>query len=147
MVRAMSMLKQLFATDESRTLLFQRIIAGCVMFPHGTQKLVGAWGGHGWDATMGQLTSMGIPTPIAALVIIIEFFGAIGVVLGLGTRIAALGLVAVMLGAIFTVHLEHGFFAPMGIEYHLLYLALVIPLVIRGGGAYALDHLIARKIP
>jgi putative oxidoreductase len=135
------MVKRLFATDESKTLLFQRIVAGGVMLPHGVQKLTN------WDVAIGKLTGLGIPTPIAVLVIIIEVFGALGVVLGLGTRIAALGLVAVMLGAIFTVHLEHGFFAPMGIEYHLLYLGLVIPLVFRGGGAYALDHLIARKLP
>jgi putative oxidoreductase len=142
------MLKPLFATDDSKTLLFQRIVLGAWMFPHGAQKLLGVWGGHGWDATMGFLTDQGgLPAPIAALVIIIEFFAPIGLVLGLATRVAALGIVAVMLGAIFTVHLEHGYFAPMGIEWHLLALALALPLVVRGGGAHALDHQIAARLP
>jgi putative oxidoreductase len=141
------MLQRVFATDDSKTLLFQRLVLGIMMFPHGAQKLLGIWGGHGWDATMGMLTDgAGLPGPIAALVIIIEFFGALGVILGLGTRIAAFGIVAVMVGAIITVHGEHGFFAPMGIELHLLVLGLAIPLVVRGGGAYAVDPLIARAI-
>ena len=146
------MLNALLATDASRTRLVQRAVLGAVMFPHGAQKLLGWFGGHGWDGTMGYLTgAVGLPTPLAALVILAESLGAIALVLGLGTRVAALGIAAVMIGAVFTSHLEPGFFMNWfgnqtgeGFEYHLLALALALPLVAAGGGAFSLDRLALR---
>jgi putative oxidoreductase len=142
-----------FATDSSRTLLAQRLVLGAVMLPHGAQKLLGWFGGHGWDGTMGYFTgSLGIPAGLAALVILAESLGAVALVLGAGTRLAALGIAAVMVGAA-TTHLSAGFFmnwfgtqAGEGFEYHLLALALALPLVVRGGGAYAIDRLIAARL-
>lgn len=83
-----------FATNQSGGLLFQRVVLGLVMFPHGAQKLLGWFGGFGWTGTMGYFTGLiGIPYWLGALVIISEFFGSIGLILGLGTRLAALGTV------------------------------------------------------
>src|SRR5262249_10829423 len=77
-----SLPERLLATDRDRTLLFQRILLGVVIFPHGAQKLLGWFGGYGFSGTMGFFTdTMHIPGPIALLIIIAESFGAIGLVL------------------------------------------------------------------
>src|ERR1019366_7503736 len=45
-----------------------------------------------------------------ALIICAQFFGGLGLVAGLLTRIASLGIAGLMIGAIFMVHLQNGFF-------------------------------------
>ena len=153
MTNEASLLDRCFSTDRDRTLLFQRVLLGLIMFPHGAQKLLGWFGGYGFSGTMGFFTdTMHIPAPIAFLIIIGESIGAIGLVLGAGTRLAALGIAAVMLGAIFTTHMDFGFFMNWfgaqkgeGIEYHLLALALALPLVVRGGGLFSMDGALARR--
>jgi len=135
------MLRRFFLTDSSRTLLVQRVLLGGVMLPHGAQKLLGWFGGYGFSGTMNYFTgTLHIPSLLAFLVI------------GLGTRLAAFGAAATMIGAVLTTHLQVGFFMNWfgnqpgeGLEYHLLALALALPLVVRGGGAFALDRsLLAR---
>jgi putative oxidoreductase len=148
-----SVLDRLLATDADPTLLFQRAVLGAIMLPHGAQKLLGWFGGYGFSGTMEFFTgTMHLPTPLAFLIIMAESFGAIGLVVGAGTRLAALGIVAVMLGAIVTTHLPHGLFMNWfgtqqgeGFEFHLLALALALPLVVRGAGLASLDRLVARK--
>lgn len=146
------MYSRIFDTPDSRTLLAQRVVLGLVMFPHGAQKVLGWFGGYGLAGTLGYFTdTLHIPAPIAFLVIVAESFGALALVLGLGTRLAALGIAAVMTGAVLMSHLSHGFFMNWfgnqkgeGFEYHLLALALAVPLVVQGGGAWALDRLFSR---
>jgi len=72
-------MKKLLATNsESTTALLARLALGIVVFPHGAQKLLGWFGGYGFDGTMGFLTgSAGLPSVIALLVILIEFFGSL----------------------------------------------------------------------
>ena len=149
-----SMFDRFLSTDRDRTLLLQRIILGLVIFPHGAQKLLGWFGGYGFSGTMGFFTdTMHIPAPLAFLIIIAESLGAIGLVLGAGTRLAAFGVAAVMVGAIFTTHLGFGFFMNWfgaqkgeGFEYHLLVLALALPLMIRGGGLLSVDGALAERL-
>jgi putative oxidoreductase len=139
--------QRFLATDRSWTLLLQRLVLGLVMFPHGAQKLLGWFGGYGFSGTMGFFTgTMGLPSPIAFLVIIGESLGALALMLGLATRLCALWISVVMVGAVLTTHAQFGFFMNWfgaqkgeGFEYHLLTLALGIPLIIRGGGLGALD--------
>ncbi|MBV8763232.1 MAG: DoxX family protein [Deltaproteobacteria bacterium] len=141
---------KLLATDDSRTLMLQRLVLGAVMFPHGAQKLLGWFGGYGWSGTMGFFThGMGLPAALGGLIILIEFFGSLALLTGTLSRFAALGVAAVMVGAVVTTHLSNGFFmnwggkaAGEGFEYHLLALALALPLVVRGGGAYSVDRTI-----
>ncbi|HKO46841.1 MAG TPA: DoxX family protein [Polyangiaceae bacterium] len=141
------MLERFLKTDTSKTLLAQRALLGAVMLPHGAQKLLGWFGGHGFDGTMNYFTgALHIPSALAFLVIVSEAFGSLGLLLGLGTRLAAFGAAATMLGALMT-HLDVGFFMNWfgsqpgeGFEYHLLALALALPLVVRGGGALAVDR-------
>jgi len=118
------------------------------MFPHGAQKLLGWFGGYGFAGTLGFLTEkMGLPKPLAASVILIEFAAPLLLVAGLGTRFAALGIGAIMIGAIATVHASQGFFmnwsgaqAGEGFEYHLLALGLVAVLLAQGGSRLSLDR-------
>lgn len=142
------MLERFLTTDLSKTLTAQRILLGAVMLPHGAQKLLGWFGGHGFNGTMNYFTdTLHIPDALAFLVIVSEFFGSLGLLLGLGTRLAAFGAAATMIGAALMTHLDVGFFMNWfgnqtgeGFEYHLLALALAVPLVVRGGGAFSLDR-------
>lgn len=130
-----------------------RLTLAAVIFPHGAQKLLGWFGGAGFEGTMQFFTgTMGLPAIVAFLVVVAEFFGPIALALGFLTRFAALGIGAVMVGAMVTTHLEFGFFmnwfgdkAGEGIEYHLLALGIALALVIGGGGALAVDRVIADR--
>ena len=74
-------MKALFGTDDSWASLFLRVTLGLVMFPHGAQKLLGWFGGFGFDGTMGFFTQkMGLPWIIAFLVIMGEFFGSLALI-------------------------------------------------------------------
>lgn len=149
---AAGLLSRVFATEADPASTVARVALAAVMFPHGAQKLLGWWGGYGWDGTMGFLTGqIGMPTPFAAGVILLEFFGPLLLLLGLLTRPVALGFVGLMIGAIATVHAPFGFFMNWsgaqggeGFEFHLLAIALAIVLVLRGGGALSLDRRFAR---
>ncbi len=145
------MWKALFRTEGDVSGFVLRILAGVVFFPHGAQKALGWFGGNGLSGTLQYFTqSMGLPWILAALVIAAEFLGSLGLILGFLTRVAAFGIFCVMVGAIITVHWQYGFFmnwqgaqAGEGYEYHLLAIAIMLVLMIRGGGAASVDHLIA----
>src|SRR6267142_718917 len=147
-IKTMKTLSLLFKTNNSIAPLTMRLGLALVMFPHGAQKLLGWFGGYGFGGTLGFLTEkMGLPTPLAASVILIEFGAPLLLLVGLGTRFAALGIGAIMIGAIATVHASQGFFmnwsgaqAGEGYEYHLLALGLVGVLVAQGGGRASLDR-------
>jgi len=139
-------------TNDSWTLALQRWVLGGVVLAHGVQKLFGWFGGYGYAGTMGWFTgTMHVPAPLAVLVILSDSLGAVALILGLGTRLSAFGTAAVMTGAIFLLHLPNGFYMNWagtqkgeGFEFHLLALALAIPLIIQGGGKYALDSWLAK---
>ena len=144
-------MKRFLATNNSSILLFHRVLLGLVMFPHGMQKLLGWWGGYGWDATLGAFGSMGIPYAAGVLVILGESLGALGLIAGFLTRLCAFGIVATQLGAMWMTHLQHGFFMSWGtnqkgegIEYALLALALAIPLMFWGAGKASIDRALSR---
>lgn len=142
------MFKQFMSTSDDVGPLLARLTLGIVMFPHGAQKLLGWFGGMGYTGTMNFFTgSMGLPWIVAFLVIVIEFFGALGLIAGALARLNALGIGAVMLGAIYTVHAQHGFFmnwagkkAGEGYEYHILTLGLVLIVLIQGAGKLSIDR-------
>jgi putative oxidoreductase len=145
---------RLLDTDLSTTRFVQRLVLATVMLPHGAQKLLGWFGGYGFSGTMGYLTGKaGLPYPVALIVILAESVGAILLALGVLSRVTALGIAAVMVGAVATVHGRVGFFMNWGgaqggegFEYHLLALALAVPIVVAGGGRYALDRVLARRV-
>lgn len=151
--RSGSLLRSVVATTADPVATVLRLTAAVVMFPHGAQKAFGWFGGYGFEGTMGFLTGqVGLPGVLAALVIAIELLAPVALALGLLTRPAALGIGAVMLGAVATSHLSNGFFmnwsgqqAGEGFEYHLLMLAIVAALLIRGGGAASADLALTRR--
>ena len=125
--------------------LLLRVALGAVFFVHGSQKMFGWFGGHGYSATIAMMhDQMGIPTFFAALVPIAEFFGGLGVLVGLLTPVAAFGIFCVMVTAVFHVHLSAGFFAPKGFEYPLTLGLVALSLMVTGAGPWSLDALIKR---
>ncbi len=144
-------MKRLMSTTNDVALTIVRVVLGVVFFAHGAQKMLGWFGGYGFHATVGFFGHIGIPSPIAFLVICAEFFGGLGLIFGLLTRVAALGIAGDMIGAIFIVHLPNGFFMNWygsqkgeGIEYHLLTIAIAAALVLRGAGAFSLDRALSK---
>jgi putative oxidoreductase len=125
-------------------LLILRLTVGTVFIAHGAQKLFS----FGIGGIAGGFTQMGVPLPgvMAPLISILEFFGGIALVLGLLTRLAALGLVCDMLGAIIVVHGKEGFFLPKGYEFVLLLLGASLALVVAGAGRYSVDDAIDTRL-
>jgi putative oxidoreductase len=141
------MFRKMLTTNDDWTLTLLRLVLGVVFFAHGAQKMLGWFGGYGFSGTMGYFTHGGIPAPLAFLAIAAEFFGGIGLMVGLLSRVAALGILVNMVVAILTVHLPFGFFMNWsgaqkgeGYEYHLLAIALAVALLVKGGGAVSVDH-------
>lgn len=140
-------MKRLLGTSNDVSLTVLRLVLGVVFFAHGAQKLLGWFGGYGFHGTMGFFEHLGMPAPVAFLIICTEFFGGLGLIVGLLTRIAALGIGVEMIGAIFMVHLPNGFFMNWygtqkgeGFEYHLLAIAIAAALLLRGAGKFSVDR-------
>lgn len=148
------MIRRLYATDDSAATSILRLVLGVVFFAHGAQKMLGWFGGFGFAGTMGFFTGLlHIPAPLAFLAIAAEFFGGIGLIVGFLTRIAAFGIGVNMLVAIMTVHRAFGFFMNWtgtqkgeGFEFHLLVLAIVAFLIIRGAGAFSVDRILTVSV-
>ena len=146
-------MKYLFQTNDNSLYWVPRVILGCVFLPHGAQKLFGWFGGFGFTNTMTYFTqTTGLPWIIAFLIVMGESLGSLGLILGFFTRLSALGLICIMVGAIITVHIPNGFFmnwfgkqAGEGFEYHLLVIGMSIPLLVSGGGKYSVDMLIHKN--
>ncbi|MGE4158351.1 MAG: DoxX family protein [Planctomycetota bacterium] len=142
------MIYRILNTQESQWApLFSRVALGIMIFPHGAQKLLGWFGGYGFEGTMNFFTqTMGIPTPLAFLAIVAEFFGGLGLITGALTRISALGVGFTMAVAAIQVHLHNGFFMNWmgkqqgeGIEFFILAVGLALSLLCSGGGRYSVD--------
>ncbi|TGM10197.1 DoxX family protein [Leptospira barantonii] len=148
------MIERFFSTRESLSPLFLRIGLAICIFPHGAQKLLGWFGGVGYEASMDFLTSTaGFPAALAFLAIVSEFFGSIALVLGLFTRLSAFGITCTLVVAGWT-HREIGFFMNWfgnqggeGFEYHILAVSMGMALIIFGGGSWSIDSWIDERIP
>ena len=151
----MNTIKKFLATDQqSWSLLIVRLALGFVLLPHGMQKALGMFGGYGFAGTVGFFQSMGMPFIIGTLVILAEFVGSIGVIIGLGTRFMAASILLTMSGAmILGGHLQNGFFMNWfgmqkgeGVEYFILIIALALATVIGGSGKFSFDNLVSKQI-
>jgi putative oxidoreductase len=149
------MFKNILSTRNDSVIAVLRLVLGIVFFAHGAQKMLGWFGGYGFAGTMGYFTGpppqgVGVPYVFGVLAICAEFLGGIGLILGLLSRVAALGVMINMATAIALVHLPFGFFMNWGgsakgegYEFHLLALALGFAILVYGGGAFSVDSMLA----
>lgn len=120
-----------------------RVVTGLVFFMHGYVKVF-VWGFEGTAAGFGQ---MGISLAAIAgpFVGLLELLGGLALIAGLATRWVSIPLAFTMLVAIVQVHLAKGFFNPEGVEFPLMLLASGVGLALAGGGALAVDNLLAAR--
>jgi putative oxidoreductase len=142
------MAKGLARNDASLALLIVRLALGIVVFAHGAQKVLGWFGGPGFDKTIETFTQqLSYPLWMVVLLMFIEFCGSMGLMLGILTRVSALGIAMTMTVCAYQNHLQHGFFmnwfgkqSGEGIEYHILVLGMCFALMALGGGEFAVDQ-------
>jgi putative oxidoreductase len=142
------MLRKLMSTTRDSGALAGRLMLGAIMLPHGLQHALGFFGGYGFSGTLGWMTgTLGFPAPLAAVAIITELVAPFALLVGLGGRLASLGIIAIMAGAI-TTHAPNGFFmnwfaklpaGSEGFEYHLLAIGLAGVVALNGSGARSID--------
>jgi putative oxidoreductase len=148
------MMLDLLATNSDWLQTIVRTILGIVFFAHGAQKLLGWFGGPGLKKTLRTMhETLGLPAALAFAAVAVEFLGGLGLIAGLLSRVAAVGIAVVMLTAIVMVNGRYGLFLNWlgdrkghGYEYHLLTIALAVVIVVRGSGAFSLDRLLYRSM-
>jgi putative oxidoreductase len=147
-------MKQILFTANDIPLAIARLVLGVIFFIHGSQLALGWFGGYGFSGTMHFFTTqLGIPAIFAALAILAQFLGGLGLIVGFLTRIAAFGIAATMLVAIIKIHMHVGFFMNWygtqkgeGYEYHLLVLALCLLFMVKGAGALSVDGILSKQL-
>ena len=133
-----------------------RLIVGFGFMQHGFSKL-----SRGSDAFVAILHALGVPAPhfMAWCTILIELLGGFAVMLGAFVSLVSVPMAALLLVAIFTVHLPYGFssiklmavtsagaqFGPVGYECNLLYLACLAALALGGSGPLGIDAVITKR--
>jgi putative oxidoreductase len=119
----------------SAALLILRIGALAFLY-HGSAILFGAFGGPGPYRFAAHVH---MPAIVGYLVGLAQVAGGLAILSGALIRLGAACIIVVMLGAIFLVHLPHGFDVTKGgIEYAFTQLLIAIALLITGAGAYSL---------
>jgi putative oxidoreductase len=151
----MRMPGRLIYTDADSAMLVLRVSLALILFPHGAQHMVGWFGGYGFAGTHAWMTdTLGFPGALAALAIITEFFAPFALLAGVLSRVAAAGVIGLMIGAIST-HVEHGFFmnwfgtlpaGAEGYEYHLLVIAIAVAVLMRGSGRWSIDRALTLRL-
>ncbi len=132
------------ATPRDRTgvtwaLFLARLVLATIFMAHGSQKVFGLFGGHGY--LTGLVKAVG---PLGYLVATAEFFGGLALLLGLFSRFSAFWLIVVMANAIALVHGKNGFFLgkKLGFEYEFALLGLLAVILLAGPGRLSLSHLL-----
>jgi len=134
--------------------LLLRLSLGVIFYAHGAQKVLGWYGGYGLAGSQGYFENvLGISAPLFYLTAFTEFLGGIAIILGLFSRVFAVGYFIEMLVALVKVHLPVGFFMNWGsiagrgegYEFILALLAMSFSVALLGPGAYSLDYLLASR--
>lgn len=125
-----------------------RLGLGVIFLAHGSQKLFGAFGGHGVSGVAVFLQQLHVQPPIfwAWVVTLVEFLGGLAVLVGFLTRWAALGLAVDMAVAILLVHAKNGFFGPGGYEYNLAVIAMCLALIFGGPGKISVEGALRKEL-
>jgi putative oxidoreductase len=145
--------RNLLATGNSLAPTILRFFLGVVVFPHGAQKLLGWFNGYGFAGSMQYFTqTVRLPWIIGFTVILLEFFGALALIVGIGTRVFAILYLALALGITLLTRLEFGFFMNWfgnqkgeGYEYFLFWIAIALALLITGAGKYSVDRFLVKE--
>jgi putative oxidoreductase len=147
-------MKYVLKTGHDITGLVLRLTVAIVLFPHGAQKLLGWWNGFGYENSMQYFTqTVGLPSIIGWLVIMIEFFGPILLLVGFASRIWAFIILIVMAGIIIKVQCQYFFMnwfgnqPGEGMEFFLLMIGLCLGIIANGSGKLSVDlYLQQRRI-
>ncbi len=141
----MNQIKKLFSVNAAPVstdvaLLLVRVGFGVLMLTHGIPKLGMLFSGE----PIQFLPLFGLSTGVSlALATAAEFGGSILLILGLGTRLAAIPMAFTMFIAAFVAHAND----PLAVkELALLYLVAFVALLFAGSGRYSLDKLIEAKL-
>lgn len=153
--RVRALARRLLTTPADAAATLARLSLAVLVFPHGGQHALGWFGGYGFTGTHAWMTkTLGFPAAAAALAVITEIVAPFALAVGLGGRLAALGVIGIMLGAIST-HAASGFFmnwfaglpaGQEGFEYHLVVIALAAVVVLKGSGALSTDRALATRL-
>jgi len=149
------MLRKLLSTNPDAGAIAARLTLGTIMIPHGFQHALGLFGGYGFGGTLVWMTkTLGFPAPLAALAIVTELVAPFALLFGVAGRLAALGIIGIMAGAI-TTHAPNGFFmnwfgglpaGAEGFEYHLLAIGLGAVVAFNGSGALSVDAWLSTRL-
>ncbi len=143
-------MKQLFSTQpiasHSLLALLPRLILAIVFFMHGSQKMLGWYGGFGLEATTQFMSEgLGIPLFLAYLAVFAEFFGAIFLFFGFLTRLSALSLAVTMAVAVLAVHGDAFLLEDNGMEYALTLFVVSVISFMAGPGKLSIDALLFNR--
>lgn len=121
-----------------------RVVAGLLLVPHGYMKLFGGMEGLiGWFGQIGMEPAALLAWYIALL----EFVGGLMLAAGFLTRIVAAQVVGFMAVAAFAIHWGNGFlWTNGGYEYPLMWGAIALAILFRGGGELSVDAKLRREI-
>jgi len=137
------MFRKLIATSSTFVTIPIRLALSIVMIAHGSQKVLGLWGGPGFKQFIAGNTPFSFMKPTwlwLGAAALSEFVGGILVGLGFLTRVGAFLIGCVMLTAIAGVHWPNGLFsANRGYEYPMTIFGIALALLISGGGQLSVD--------
>jgi putative oxidoreductase len=141
------MFRKIMATSPIWVTIPIRLALGAVMIAHGAQKVLGSFGGPGFEKFVSNPTPFGFMKPAwlwLGAAALSELVGGVLVVLGLLTRVGAFFIACTMLTAVVGVHWGF-FFSPRGMEYPLVLLGMALALLISGGGMASIDLALSRN--
>jgi putative oxidoreductase len=138
-------MKKLFIGSNDRLMswgiLILRVAIGSVMLAHGSQKVLGVFGGKGLDATVSMMSAgLGLPAFFIYLSTFTEFLGGIALLFGVLTRFFGIAVLTNMLVAVYAVHMKNGFFAPTGFEFPWTLAMIALGIIMMGPGEFSLDR-------
>ncbi|HTV54455.1 MAG TPA: DoxX family protein [Terriglobia bacterium] len=142
-------MSRLLQTSDDKSFAMVRLLLGFVVFVRGAQGLLGWFGGSGIHDLSSFLRFVSLPEPLVLVVALVGFFGGIGLIAGLFTRVVAVSVAAETAFMLVLWPINPHLFMDWAIteggasvEFYLLVLALAIVLVVKGAGALSLDRLL-----
>ena len=116
-----------------------RASIGAIFIVHSLKKFDPSW--QEW------LISIGIPPELQLPIALAEFIGGVFLIAGVLTRITGVVFSVILLGAIFHIRWENGFFVSKGgWEWDLVMLAAMLAVIVTGPGRASIAHLV-KKVP